>query len=90
LIHSIAELCISPVGLSMITKLSIARIVGLMMGVWFLSNAFGNKLAGWAAGFFSSMPLNQLFTYTTVVLLAASIVMFAIIKPAKGLMGDAK
>ena len=37
LIHSIAELCISPVGLSMITKLSIARIVGLMMGVWFLS-----------------------------------------------------
>ena len=37
LIHSLAELCISPVGLSMITKLSIARIVGLMMGVWFLS-----------------------------------------------------
>ena len=35
-IHSIAELCISPVGLSMITKLSIARVVGLMMGVWFL------------------------------------------------------
>jgi POT family proton-dependent oligopeptide transporter len=35
-LHSIAELCISPVGLSMITKLSIARIVGMMMGVWFL------------------------------------------------------
>ena len=32
-----------------------------MMGVWFLSNAFGNKLAGWVAGFFSSMPLNTLF-----------------------------
>ncbi|MGQ4828520.1 POT-type proton-dependent oligopeptide transporter, partial [Enterococcus faecalis] len=36
LIHTLAELCISPVGLSMITKLSLARIVGLMMGVWFL------------------------------------------------------
>ena len=48
-IHSIAELCISPVGLSMITKLSIARIVGLMMGVWFLSISIGEYLAGAAA-----------------------------------------
>ena len=46
LIHSIAELCISPVGLSMITKLSIARIVGLMMGVWFLSIAIAQYVAG--------------------------------------------
>lgn len=46
LIHSLAELCISPVGLSMITKLSIARIVGLMMGVWFLSISIAQSLAG--------------------------------------------
>ena len=46
LIHSIAELCISPVGLSMITKLSIARVVGLMMGVWFLSISVAQSLAG--------------------------------------------
>ena len=46
LIHSLAELCISPVGLSMITKLSIARIVGLMMGVWFLSISVAQSLAG--------------------------------------------
>ena len=45
-IHSIAELCISPVGLSMITKLSIARIVGLMMGVWFLSISVAQYFAG--------------------------------------------
>ncbi len=45
-IHSIAELCISPVGLSMITKLSIARIVGLMMGVWFLSISVAQYVAG--------------------------------------------
>ncbi|MDH7637288.1 peptide MFS transporter [Sphingomonas oryzagri] len=48
-LHSIAELCISPVGLSMITKLSIARIVGMMMGVWFLSISVGEYLAGAAA-----------------------------------------
>ncbi len=49
LIHSIAELCISPVGLSMITKLSIARIVGMMMGVWFLSIACAQYFAGMIA-----------------------------------------
>ena len=46
LIHSAAELCISPVGLSMITKLSIARIVGLMMGVWFLSISVAQYVGG--------------------------------------------
>jgi len=46
LIHSLAELCISPVGLSMITKLSIARIIGLMMGVWFLSISCAQYVAG--------------------------------------------
>jgi len=53
LIHSIAELCISPVGLSMITKLSIARVVGLMMGVWFLSIATAQYVAGIVAQFAS-------------------------------------
>ena len=46
LIHSMAELCISPVGLSMITKLSIARIVGMMMGVWFLSISVAEYVGG--------------------------------------------
>jgi POT family proton-dependent oligopeptide transporter len=46
LIHSIAELMISPVGLSMITKLSIARIVGMMMGVWFLSISVAQYVGG--------------------------------------------
>ncbi len=49
LVHSMAELCISPVGLSMITKLSMARIVGMMMGVWFLSIAVAQYVAGMVA-----------------------------------------
>lgn len=53
LIHSMAELLISPVGLSMITKLSIARIVGLMMGVWFLSISVAQYVAGVVAQFAS-------------------------------------
>ena len=87
-VSEVGELCVSPIGLSAVTKLAPLRIVGLMMGVWFLSNAFGNKLAGYAAGFFSSMPLNQLFMISTAVLLVAALAMSVIIKPAKRLMGD--
>jgi POT family proton-dependent oligopeptide transporter len=45
-IHTLGELCLSPIGLSMVTKLSPARMVSLMMGLWFLSSAAANKLAG--------------------------------------------
>lgn len=50
LIHTTAELCISPVGLSTITRLAPARLGGLLMGSWFLSSAFALVLAGWIAG----------------------------------------
>jgi POT family proton-dependent oligopeptide transporter len=46
LLHSIGELCLSPVGLSMITKLSMVRVVGLMMGVWFLSSSMAQFVGG--------------------------------------------
>ena len=89
-VSELGELCLSPVGLSAVTKLAPVRIVGLMMGVWFLSNSFGNKLAGWAASFFSTMPLNTLFTIVTVVLIGGAAVMIALIKPSRRLMGDAR
>lgn len=44
---TLAELCLSPVGLSMVTKLSVSRMVGMMMGTWFLFSAMGNYVAGW-------------------------------------------
>jgi proton-dependent oligopeptide transporter, POT family len=89
-ISELGELCLSPVGLSAVTKLAPVRILGLMMGVWFLSNSFGNKLAGWAAGFISTMPLETLFGVVTGVLAAAALVMFALIKPIRRLMGQEK
>jgi proton-dependent oligopeptide transporter, POT family len=87
-ISELGELCLSPVGLSAVTKLAPIRIVGLMMGVWFLSNAFGNKLAGWAAGFFSSMPLETLFGVVAGILLATSLIMFLVVKPIRRLMNS--
>jgi POT family proton-dependent oligopeptide transporter len=89
-IQELGELCISPVGLSVFTKLSPVRIVGFMLGVWFLADSVGNKAAGYAAGFISSAPLPQLFGVIAAVCLAASLVAFAIIKPVRGLMGGVR
>src|SRR3989441_1742063 len=86
-IEELGEVCLYPVGLSVVTKLAPARIVGLMMGVFFLSIALGNKLAGWAAGVISRTPLPTLFGVTAAVTLAAALVMFLLIKPVRTLMG---
>ncbi|HET7603707.1 MAG TPA: peptide MFS transporter [Gemmatimonadales bacterium] len=89
-IQELGELCISPVGLSVFTKLSPVKIVGSMLGVWFLADSVGNKVAGFAAGFISSAPLPQLFGVIAAVCLAASLVAFVMIRPVKGLMGGVK
>lgn len=49
LLHTFGELCMSPVGLSAVTKLSVPRVVGLMMGTWFLASATGNFAASMIA-----------------------------------------
>jgi POT family proton-dependent oligopeptide transporter len=48
----VGEMCLSPVGLSTVTKVAPARVVGLMMGAWFFATSLGNKLAGYLSGFF--------------------------------------
>jgi proton-dependent oligopeptide transporter, POT family len=83
----LGELCLSPVGLSVVTKLAPVRILGLMMGVWFLSNALGNKIAGWSAGFISTLPLQSLFGVTAGVTIGAAVVLFLLIKPFRNMMG---
>jgi POT family proton-dependent oligopeptide transporter len=85
LVHTFGELCLSPVGLSLVTKLAPARIVGLMMGVWFLATAFGNKLAGWVAGFFDVVPVARLFLLVALAGIGASIVLALLIRPIRRL-----
>jgi len=89
-ISELGELCLYPVGLSAVTKLSPVRILGLMMGVWMLSNAFGNMLAGSSARFFVSMPLQQYFGEVALILFVTAAVMFALVKPIRGLMGGVR
>ena len=56
LVHTLGELCLSPVGLSTVSKLSPKRLVGQMMGIWFLASSLGNLIAGLVAGHISAEP----------------------------------
>src|SRR5262249_60378995 len=67
LFHSLGELCLSPVGLSTVTKLAPHRKVSQMMGIWFMSLSLGNLLAGKIGGRFDSLPLYQIFGLVAVV-----------------------
>jgi POT family proton-dependent oligopeptide transporter len=58
LLHTLGELCLSPVGLSSVTKLSPQRIVGVMMGMWFFASAAGNYVAGLIARATSSNSMS--------------------------------
>jgi POT family proton-dependent oligopeptide transporter len=89
-ISELGELCLYPVGLSAVTKLSPARILGLMMGVWLLSNAFGNMLAGASARFFVSMPLQQYFSVWAAILFVTAAIMFMLVRPIRRLMGGVR
>ncbi len=76
LVITIGELCLSPMGLSLVTKLSPKRLVGLMMGGWFLSTAIGNKLSGFISGL---EPGTTMFVILAVAILAVAMFIFAML-----------
>lgn len=82
-LQTIGELCLSPVGLSTVTKLSPARMVGLMMGVWFLSISIGSYIAGLATRLFEGNDpaiLTRAFSIFAGVTLVAAFIL-AILTP---------
>jgi POT family proton-dependent oligopeptide transporter len=89
-LQTLGELCLSPVGLSAMTKLAPARAAGFMMGMWFLSTSIGNWLAGKAASLYSSMPLPTLFGSVAGFSIGAAIVLALLIKPTMRLMQGVK
>ena len=60
LMHSLGELCLSPVGLSSMTKLVPTRFVGQVLGVWFMATALGSNLAGYVSGDYDASNLESL------------------------------
>jgi len=84
------EMCLSPVGLSTVTKLAPVKLVGIMMGVWFLAAAFGSKLAGYLSGFFvanNSWQLTKLYGGIAAGLLVAAVILAFLTPTIKRLMG---
>lgn len=90
LLHTMGELCLSPVGLSSVTKLAPKRFVGQMMGIWFLATSLGNLMAGLLAGRFDPESLNQMpGLFMQIVLTAAGggVILLLFTKPIKKLIG---
>jgi len=83
LFQTLGELCLSPVGLSAMTRLAPVRIAGLVMGVWFLALAVGSYLAGMASSVYETMPLTTLFTMVTATALGTGLVLALLIKPIR-------
>ncbi len=90
LLQVIGEMCLSPVGNSAVTKLAPPRIVGMMVGVWFLAIAIGNKLAGWVAGYSSSVPYATLFGAMAGATLGVAAILLLLVKPIERLMGGVR
>ncbi len=86
LLTVVGEMCLSPVGLSAMTKLAPARAGGFVMGVWFLSIGTGNWLAGKAGSLYEVVPLPILFGIGSGVAVAGAIVLAILVKPTKRLM----
>jgi POT family proton-dependent oligopeptide transporter len=80
---TIGEVYLSPIGLSLVTKIAPARIVSLMMGVWFLSSFFGNYLSGYLGTYWEKMPKENFFLLMFSLSFAAGLAFFALLKPLK-------
>jgi POT family proton-dependent oligopeptide transporter len=85
-LHTIGELCLSPVGLSAMTKLAPARVAGLMMGVWFLSIANGNYIGGRLAALYQALPLPVLLGSVAGVAILSGLLLAALARPIRKLM----
>jgi len=87
--QTIGELCLSPVGLSSMTKLSPRKYVGQMMGIWFTASALGNLVAGLVGGHVDPEKLElmpQLFSRTTISLTIAAVVLALLSIPISRMM----
>jgi POT family proton-dependent oligopeptide transporter len=93
-LQTVGELCLSPVGLSTVTKLAPAKLVGVMMGGWFLATSIGNFLSGYLARTFGSGAadgqLAEFFRHQAVFVFGATAVLLLLVPLVKRLMGGVR
>jgi POT family proton-dependent oligopeptide transporter len=90
-LHTVGELCLSPIGLSMVTKLAPQRAISQVMSIWFLSNANANFLAGQTVALNERLGGDtQIFWVIAAVTIGAAILLASIANPIKRMMGGVK
>jgi len=86
-VYTVGELYLSPIGLSFVTKVAPARIVSMMMGVWFLANFIGNYMTGYLGTFWEKIPHTSFFLLMLAIAGIAGLVLFAIGRPLDKVVG---
>lgn len=87
LLYTIGELYLSPIGLSLVTKVAPARLVSMLMGMWYMSNFFGNYLTGYLGTFYEKMSHGSFFLLLAALGVAAGISIFALRTPIRNAVG---
>ncbi|MBI4669918.1 MAG: peptide MFS transporter, partial [Elusimicrobia bacterium] len=90
MILTTGELYLSPVGLSLVTKLAPPRMVSMLMGMWFLSSFFGNYLCGYIGTFWEKMSKESFFIMLSILAFGAGLCMFALLRPLKKAIGHGR
>lgn len=90
LLHTIGELCLSPVGLSVVTKLAHPKFASLMMGVWMLATFIANIVGGYLAAFVEELGAKTIFTSISIAVIALGLIMVALSKPISKMMHGVK
>jgi POT family proton-dependent oligopeptide transporter len=86
LMHTIGELCISPVGLSVVTKLSPPKLASLLMGVWLLSSFFANIVGGYLASYVEALGAGNIFLYVALFVMVCGVLLMLLNKKLVKLM----
>lgn len=88
--HTVGELCLSPVGLSVVTKLSPPKLASILMAVWMLSSSVANKLGGEIAALTETMGAGDIFTYISGFVIVCGVLLILLNKPILKLMHGVK
>lgn len=88
LLLTVGELYLSPIGLSLVTKVSPARIVSMMMGMWFLSSFFGNTLSGYIGVLYDIWPKEYFFLLLMSLGVGTGLAMWAFNRPLRSALGE--
>jgi proton-dependent oligopeptide transporter, POT family len=86
IVITIGELYLSPIGLSLVSKITPARMISTMMGLWLGTSFIGNFVAGWLGSFWSSMDKMSFFIMIATFAASAGVVIWSFNRPLKGIL----